>query len=508
MDFQEEDEIQGFCCAQNGQGGIYPHYEPHRDFVWSPDGEKIAFASFLCGVIDIYVVDADGDNLKRLTKNARASSPEWSPDGEKIAFDAVKNGNIELFVMNADGSHKERLTQDPDGDFMFKWYPDGKRIIFLRRKGQVAQFYVMDTDGSSQEQLINLSNWGRCSDPVLSPDGKKIVVSSERNKNEDIYVMKIGESTPRRLTTDPHRDFHPVWSPNGEMIAFGRGVDYGTSEIYIMNADGSNLRKLTDNVLWNVHIAWSPDGKKIAFESDRDGNEEIYVINTDGSNLRRLTNDPSSDERPKWSPDGKKIMFRSKKDESVSICVMKADGTSRMKVADFRGNGPLWFCFETSQLVYWLAAVIATIAAAFFYFKHTREHLHEGTKHGVKAGILCGITISVLMLIASSLESSIYTAPFRGILMISFTIPGILIVHFGKEVINSTDDLIAPVAAAATVFSLFFVFNTAFFDIHSGCFNFFNIFLLFGLFFLMVFMLSIGFGLLYAKYVLGNPIPK
>jgi Tol biopolymer transport system component len=507
---QKGDEIQRTCLLQRGRGGIAPHYEPFTEFMWSSDGTKILFASYLCGVCDIYVIDADGHNLTRLTKNWRAGGPAWSPDGTKIAFNAVKNGSLGICIMDQDGKNKKRLTQHPDGDIMFNWSPDGEKIIFLRAENKISQFYSMDTDGNSQEQLINLSMWAICHDPVLSPDGRKILLSSEREGNEDIYIIEIGETTPRRLTEDPHRDFHPVWSPDGTLLIFGREVSIGKSEIYVMNADGSNPQKVFDNAPWNVHLSWSPDGKTIAFDSEKDGNHEIYVISIDGSNLRRLTADPASDQRPVWSPDGEKILFRSESEGITSLCVMNKDGSSKITLANLCGDGPLWFCFVTSQLVYWLFVVItisSIIVIAFFQFK-SRDHRDKRVEIGVTVGALCGTALSILMLGALSLESSVYSPPFWWVLLISFVLPGVLVAHLGRKAIYCTDDLIASVMAAAAVFSLFFVFTTISFDIHSGTFGVMNSFLLFVLFFFIVFLFSVGSGSLYAQYILRNPIPK
>ena len=104
-----------------------------------------------------------------------------------------------------------------------------------------------------------------------------------------------------RLTNNPGDDDEPVWSPDGQRIAFTSDRD-GINAIYVMNADGSNQTRLTAaQIERNDEPAWSPDGQYIVFESRRDGNPEIYVMNADGSNQTRLTNDPGADRRPDWT---------------------------------------------------------------------------------------------------------------------------------------------------------------------------------------------------------------
>jgi len=90
-------------------------------------------------------------------------------------------------------------------------------------------------------------------------------------------------------------------SPEQTKIVFSSERD-GNEEIYVMNADGSEQKRLTNNPAVDGSSSWSPDGKKIAFESKRAGNLEIYVMNIDGSELKRLTRNRANDMLPSWSP--------------------------------------------------------------------------------------------------------------------------------------------------------------------------------------------------------------
>ena len=95
-----------------------------------------------------------------------------------------------------------------------------------------------------------------------------------------------------------------------------------------MNADGSEKTQLTDNPGRDIWPVWSPDGQRIAFISKRDENWNIYVVNADGSSLEaRLTNDPQDDYFGSWSPDGQRIVFTRGSGEEAGIYVMNADGS-------------------------------------------------------------------------------------------------------------------------------------------------------------------------------------
>jgi Tol biopolymer transport system component len=100
--------------------------------------------------------------------------------------------------------------------------------------------------------------------------------------------MDADGSNQQCLTDNPAWDLEPYWSPDGSRIVFTSNRD-GNYEIYVMDADGSNQQRLTDNPARDSHPSWSPDGSRIAFHSNRDGNMEIYMMDADGSNQQRLT---------------------------------------------------------------------------------------------------------------------------------------------------------------------------------------------------------------------------
>ena len=283
----------------------------------------------------------------------------------QIAFFSRRDGNPEIYVMDADGSNQRRLTNHPDKDWAPSWSPDGKRIVFFsNRDGHVhvihgwstSEIYVMDADGGNPQNLTN--NPGDDRDPSWSPDGKRIAFSSARDRdnpqNYEIYVMGTDGGNEQKLTENPNEDQHPSWSPDGKHIVFSsdrKGHFIGefgiTSEIYVMDADGDNQQRLTENRQNDWHPSWSPDGKRIAFASDRKGdfeNFEIYVMDADGGNQQRLTENRVYDWSPSWSPDGERIAFMSERDGNFEIYVMDADGGNPQNLTNNRHDdaSPAW----------------------------------------------------------------------------------------------------------------------------------------------------------------------
>lgn len=283
---------------------------------------RIAFMSTRSGDGEIYLINPDGKRVRRLTKDPEYdSAPAWSPDGQKITFasfrDLHRPGGIilaELYVMNADGTNPINLTQTPRRhDLDSCWSPDGKQIAFTSAEhlkwnnGSRWNIWVMEADGGNPRDLTNHDAEDRS--PDWSPDGKQIAFASDRNRdwefennvigNWEVFVMSTDGANPINLTNHLATDDSPDWSPDGKRIAFVSNRDEN-SEVYVMNADGTNPINLTNHPAADSSPTWSPDGKQIAFQSNRDGNWEVYVMNADGTNPINLTQHPAWDSNPSW----------------------------------------------------------------------------------------------------------------------------------------------------------------------------------------------------------------
>jgi TolB protein len=267
---------------------------------WSRDGRRLAFVSRRDGNAEIYVMNGDGSGLRNLTRTPSDDlDPAWSPDGRAIAFvhkkvlppRVVRGRRIHgyrqyLYVVNADGSGLRRLTAP--GRFSPRWSADGKTI----RYGS----FLVHADGSGHRELpTNVPQAG-----ALSPDGQRIAFvkvghspSEWRNPNKfglGLWVMNADGSDARRVAAKATWG-DPAWSPDGRRIAFRRHDGQrgfgsaGPSDLFVVNADGSGLRRLTDDAANMRWFAWSPDGRTIAFLR----NGEVYVVKVDGRGERRLT---------------------------------------------------------------------------------------------------------------------------------------------------------------------------------------------------------------------------
>ena len=204
------------------------------------------------------------------------------------------------------------------------------RIVFTSMRDGNFEIYVMDADGGNQERLTN--NPAYDYQPDWSPDGRKIAFVSNRGGGRtQIFVMDADGKNPIRLTDGRGGKREPDWSPDGRRIAFS--VDDVVDHIAVMDADGDNFEKLEDQALYP---SWSPDGTQIAFVSWRDGHSEIYVIGVDGQGRKRLTQDLAAKWNPSFSPDGRRIAYGAKHEGFLQIFVMGADGKNRMRLTHIK----------------------------------------------------------------------------------------------------------------------------------------------------------------------------
>jgi Tol biopolymer transport system component len=204
---------------------------------WSPDGTKLIYRRTpenpLIQDGDIWVLDIEAsakDPAQPVTHDVLALAgderyPSYSPDGTKIAFrhgdDLIEpSGDEEVYVMDADGTNVQRLTSNADFDSAPAWSPDGRLIAFENAPASTLQpgvepqekdIYVMDADGSNVHRLTDSP--GLDEGPLWSPDGTKIAFSSARDGQQELYVMNADGTDPRRLTDNPARDESPDWQP-------------------------------------------------------------------------------------------------------------------------------------------------------------------------------------------------------------------------------------------------------------------------------------------------------
>ena len=157
----------------------------------------------------------------------------------QIAFTSERDGNREIYVMDTDGGNPRRLTNSRLVDWAPSWSPDGRYIVFTGNgrpgdwgaRGGDLEIYMMDANGNNPRRLTN--NLRQDTNPAWSPDGKHIAYTSTIDRNQEIYVMDTDEGKLLRLTNSGNVHIHnwkPSWSPDSRRIAFTSNRD-GNSKI-------------------------------------------------------------------------------------------------------------------------------------------------------------------------------------------------------------------------------------------------------------------------------------
>jgi len=321
----------------------------------SPDGRQVVFTVTRFSIAenksdsDLWIVPADGSAPpKRLTWNPGSdSSAVWSPDGQRIAF-ASKRGDAppQLHVLTLDGGEAQPVTKLPVAAQGPKWFPDGKRLAFVastwpdlngdwtavqkrldERKADKVQARISDTrllrywddyrtDGryhhifsvelSSGEVKDLTPGLSRTMDFLspesawdLSPDGGEIAYSANSTDppyqtfNVDVFIQKIGGEPKNVTVANPAGDFAPRYSPDGRWLAYSRTrrpeVDADFLRLALYNRGNGEVRGLAEE--WDGSPggpAFTPDGRTVLFTAQEKGRVHVYSVPVEGGVPRVL----------------------------------------------------------------------------------------------------------------------------------------------------------------------------------------------------------------------------
>jgi len=319
---------------------------------------------FICGCVEkkadtlstaslLYDGEKHLANLAQLTREGQNSAEAYlSFNGKRLIFQSTRDGFEcdQIFTMNLDGSNVRLVSTGKGRTTCGYFLKDDQHIIFSSThmdadtcpprpdfsRGYVWAVYpsydifVAKDDGSELRALT--ASPGYDAEATVSPDGKKIVFTSNRDGDLDIYSMDVDGSNLQRLTNAVGYDGGAFYSPDGNKIVYRAHhpeeaeeiADYqgllrqnlvrpGRLDIYIMNADGSNQQRITNHGAANFAPYFHPDGRRIIFGSNLEDpqkrNFDLYMISVDGSGLERITYHEEFDSFPMFSPDGKKLVF-------------------------------------------------------------------------------------------------------------------------------------------------------------------------------------------------------
>jgi TolB protein len=292
-------------------------------------------------------------NIRQLTHGGQNAEAYFSADGRRIIFQATVPGGHpcdRIFTMEMDGGNVRQVSTGEGRTTCGYFFPSGDRILYSsthhrsatcpappdRSRGYVwpldpYDIFIANADGSGLRQLTDLPGYD--AEATISPDGRTIVFTSDRDGDLELYAMDADGSNVRRLTNRPGYDGGAFFSADGSRIVWRAHYPVGDElaeyrsllreglvrpsqvEIWTMNADGTGARQVTRNGAANFAPFFHPDGERIIFSSnlhDPTGRVfDLFMVGIDGANLVQITHNPGFDSFPMFSRDGRSLVWAS-----------------------------------------------------------------------------------------------------------------------------------------------------------------------------------------------------
>jgi len=274
-----------------------PAYDYQPD--WSPDGRSVVFARYAHDAIELQVLDLASDSVTPLTANGAVNlEPRWSPDGSRIAFvSSAYKGRWHIFVLSPEGAKDPvRLTEDNDS--------------------KLPRYYY--------------SKWDHYISPAWSPDGKEIILVSNRGHihgTGGFWRMEVRPGGAMRELRYEETTWkaRPDWSPDGTRVVYSSYLGRQWNQLWLMTSEGGDPFPLTYGDFDTTAPRWSRDGSRIAFVSNESGNTSLSVIDVGGGRKEPV----EARERHYREPVGRlrvSVVDRAGRPLSVRISVTTAEG--------------------------------------------------------------------------------------------------------------------------------------------------------------------------------------
>ena len=257
---------------------------------------------------------------------------------ERIILTAFDEDRMQIFMMSPDGY--EKLTDGATENLHPTISPDGQWLAYTSRHSGALDIQLMSID--SRVVMPLAEHPSRDYQPNFSPNGRQIAFISDRDGDPDIWLMNLDGSEPRQLLNRAGEQHLGGWHPNGESLLF---VDHNHEQnsfaIWKMNLTEGSIMQLTQEGSINDAPVFSPDGQRIAFHSDRADGLNLVTMAADGSDVQQLTNSEQALMMPTYSPDGNWIIYGSPQSTGI-LKIPSTGGEASILVADIQGLPAGW----------------------------------------------------------------------------------------------------------------------------------------------------------------------
>lgn len=335
---------------------------------FSPDGKSLAFVRDTLDVREIYLLPLSGGSPQQITfDHADIQGITWTPQSDKLIFASSRQGQVSLWSISARGGTPQRLPIAGAGWSM--------RPALNRKGNRLAYTSVVYSSSIWRASLTPdhkvvgplehfISSTGLEEGPQYSPDGKHLVFQSTRTGYHEIWRADADGSNPIQLTHfAKNLTGTPRWSPDSKRISFD-SRPAGHSHVFIINAEGGQPRQVTQGDTENGVASWSPDGKWIYFASNRSGTWEVWKITPEGTSATQITRHGGFAALP--SPDGK-FLYYAKGRDVAGLWRVPADGGEETKLLDALPVGGWGYFAVTADGIYYPEVSTPGKGGLFFY---------------------------------------------------------------------------------------------------------------------------------------------
>jgi len=321
------------------------------DMSWSPDGRYLAEVNELvreASVTELRVLRVEDQEAFSVTdRRSKVLSPSWSSDGRYLYYVSNRVGTMDLWRQRMrDGRPAGKPEQVTAGTGMTSavFSPDGKGLAYSRGRVVSNLWRVLilkdrPATWADAQQLTFDDAFIESLD--VSPDGKRLLVDSDRSGNHDLWNLPAEGGEMEQVTTDPTPDWAPAWSPDGEEIAF-YAYRSGNRQVWVQPAAGGPARQLTKGEKESGGPSWSSDGRTILYTLSGAGNEEIWTVPASGGEPRPMMMEPEYNPHPRWSPDGNWLVFFSKRSGSNGLWRARAGGQDPKLLVEAEAYAARW----------------------------------------------------------------------------------------------------------------------------------------------------------------------
>jgi Tol biopolymer transport system component len=256
---------------------------------WSPDGKSLLYTSRRTGKGDLWVLPAEGGPPRQLTRDVRDDwAGAWSSDGSWVAFLSNRGGQRDVWLVPREGGTEVRVTNDAAEEDQVQWIPGTTRVAYTTGS-TTRTLWAMDVTTGQERQLtadsLRIGGWN------TSPDGKQVVYDVRRGGGvSEIWLAPIQGGVPRLLVGGGSANYNCFWSPDGSRVLFTSNRS-GNEDVYVVNQSGGDPIALTSWPTDESTANWSWDGKEIYFQSGRDASpvRDVWAVASTGGEPRRVT---------------------------------------------------------------------------------------------------------------------------------------------------------------------------------------------------------------------------